>query len=102
MVGYTTSQPWSGPKPPGVREFGVDEAKSLGQDRAFTLDLRRLAFLPVPEEWFPYLRRPGKGIVGRADRTLRQELEAPLLSILKLRPETIERLGPLWSSSSRP
>ncbi len=40
MVAYTTSQPWSGPLPPGVIAFDSEEAASLGQARAFVLDLR--------------------------------------------------------------
>ena len=83
MVAYTTSRAWSGPKPPGVRVFERREAKSMGQDRAFTLDLRRIALLPVTEYWFPFLGRQDRGILGRATKALRQELEAEMIRILR-------------------
>ena len=69
MVAYTTSRTWFGPKPPGVRVFERAEVKSMGQDRAFTLDLRRIALLPVTEDWFPFLGRADKGYSGVQRRT---------------------------------
>jgi hypothetical protein len=48
VAAYTTSQPWQHEIiPPGIVIFDRTEALSLGQDRAFVLDLRRLAFLPI-------------------------------------------------------
>jgi len=53
MIAYTTSQPWTGSLPQGALVFDREEAASLGQARAFVLDLRRLAYLPLTATWFP-------------------------------------------------
>ncbi len=66
VLAYTTSQPWTGPKPPGLFSFNRDMAIIMGQARAFTLDLRRLAIVPVTVEWFSDLPSPDHGVVGRA------------------------------------
>lgn len=50
FLAYTTSQPWSGPKPPGIYAYDRDAAAKMGHDRPFTLDLRRLAAVPVTAE----------------------------------------------------
>jgi hypothetical protein len=67
----------------------------MGQSRPFTLDLRRIAPLPVTEEWFPDLDTPDHGILGRAPEKLRLLYEAALTELARRRPENIERLGPL-------
>lgn len=53
MTDYT-SQPWSGALPHSAA------AASLGQTRAFALDLRRLAYLPLLIAWFPAQGRRGQ------------------------------------------
>lgn len=68
----------------------------MGQTRPFTLDLRRMAFVPATVGWFPDLAAPRHGIVERAPERLRAELETMTTSIARRRPELIERLGTLW------
>ena len=92
MLAYTTSKPWPGALPEGVRRFSEQQAKSLGQERAFVLDLRRIAWIPITEAWFPYLNAPDHGIVGQAPDGLRRALSAEVRNLY----EHLERLGPLW------
>ena len=73
-------RPWPGAAPPlGVFAFNQQDAANLGQTRAFVMDLRRLAALPVTPVWFPGLDQPEKGV----------------------RPAIVERLGPAWPGGRR-
>ena len=90
----TTSQPWTGPRPSGVYSVDRDAAAGMGQSRSFTLDLRRVAVVPVAVEWFPDLDAPAHGIVGRAPAALRAVYEAALTGLVRRYPQNIERLGP--------
>jgi hypothetical protein len=101
FAAYTSSQPWRGPRPPGLYVFDQPCAAAMGQGRAFTLDLRRIAALRLIPEWLPDLDRAGHGIVGRAPDKLRAELEAVTIELFRRRPETIERLGPGWPGRRR-
>lgn len=96
MTAYTTSQPWSGAPPHGVIAFDSTEAASLGQARAFVLDLRRLAYLPLTATWFPRAGEEGAGVLGRAPKVLRDRVNAIATELAKRRPETLIRSGPLW------
>ena len=96
FVAYTTSRPWAGPKPPGVYHFTRTEAKGMGQFRPFTLDLRRMAAVPVTEEWFPDLNTPNHGTAGHTPERLRKTFENAINELFTRHPENIERLGPLW------
>ena len=96
VLAYTTSQPWIGPAPVGVYGFDRDAAAAMGQSRPFTLDLRRMAFVPVTTDWFPDLTATDHGIVGRAPERLRAELERAATELFRRSPEVVERLGPLW------
>jgi hypothetical protein len=60
------------------------------------LDLRRLAYIPVTQEWFPLLDQPGGGIQGRAPNRWERQFKRTAEELLTRRPEIIERLGPLW------
>lgn len=102
LAAYTTSQPWPhAAKPFGLFAFDQQQAAGLGQDRAFVLDLRRVAYVPVTPAWFPDLARPGGGIQGRAPATLRRQLRDAARELLTRHVATVERLGPLWPDSSR-
>jgi hypothetical protein len=94
LVAFTTSQPWTGPRPPGLYSIDRETAASMGQSRPFTLDLRRIAPLPVTGAWFPDLDTPNHGILGRAPERLRLEYQAALTELARRRRENIERLGP--------
>jgi len=96
MVAYTTSQSWVGETPRGVRPFTREQARALGQDKSFRMDLRRIAFIPVDAVWFPDLTSPSHGIVSRAPERLRLDLEAAAKEIFGRHSDIIERLGPLF------
>ena len=96
MVAYTTSQPWAEALPPGVLAFDSGQAAGLGQRRAFVLDLRRLAYLPLTATWFPRVGEAGAGVLGRAPKALRDRVNAVTTELAKRRPETLSRSGPLW------
>jgi hypothetical protein len=102
LVAYTTSQPWTQAVcPPGVFVFDRQTAVGFGQARAFVLDLRRLAFVPITPAWFPWLDQPGGDIQGRASAHWQQQLKQTAENLLTRRPEVIERLGPLWPGGRR-
>lgn len=94
MAAFTASQPWDGPLPSGVLPFTAEEAATLGQARAFVLDLRRLAYLPLSATWFPRLAEPGRGVLGRAPKALRERVNAVAAELVRRRPEALTR--PLW------
>jgi len=100
MVAYTTSQPSSDPLPPGVLAFTAAEAALLGQTRPFVMDLRRLAYLPLTTLWFPGLDRTDGGILARAPKALRNQINATATELARRRPEVLSRAGPLWRSPS--
>jgi hypothetical protein len=95
MAAYTI-QPWAGALPQGVIAFDSAEAAGLGQARAFVLDLRRLAYLPLTAAWFPRVAEEGAGVLGRAPKALRARVNAMTTELAKRRPETLSRSGPLW------
>ncbi len=90
MTAYTTSQSWAGALPQGVIAFNSAEAASLGQARAFVLDLRRLAYLPLTAAWFPRAGEEGAGVFGRAPKVLRDQVNAMMTELAKRRPDTLE------------
>jgi hypothetical protein len=96
MAAYTTSQPWTGTLPRGVIAFDSAEAADLGQTRAFVLDLRRLAYLPLTVAWFPRMAQPEAGVLGRAPKALRDRVNAMAAELATRRPESLSRSGPLW------
>jgi len=97
LVAYTTSQPRRSPTAPlGVFSFDRTEAARFGQSRAFVMDLRRLAAVPVTTRWFPRLEQSGRGIVGHMPKSEQRRFLRVAEDLLTRRPESIERLGPLW------
>ncbi|WP_207460439.1 hypothetical protein [Azospirillum sp. SYSU D00513] len=69
----TTQRLANQPKAKGVAEFSAEQSLALGQRKPFSLDLRKVAFLPCTPEFFPALGDPGCGIVGhRAPERLRE------------------------------
>jgi hypothetical protein len=102
LAAYTTSQPWPGSTlPTGVFAFDQQAAAVMGQGRAFVMDLRRLAAIPMTLEWFPQLDQPGRGVRGHMPK--RQQLRYAQVAeqLLTRCPEIVERLGPLWPSGRR-
>ena len=95
LAAYTTSQSWLGaPLPLGVVAFDQQDAAKLGQTRAFVMDLRRLAVLPLTLEWFPGLDQPGRGVQGHMPKRQQLRYAQVATDLLTRRPEIVERLGP--------
>ena len=94
MVAYTTTRPWIGETPRGIRIFTLEQARATGQDRAFVLDLRRIAYIPVDSDWFPYLA--SAGMESSASRRSRYALSS------RGRRRNFSPLTPTpWSASAR-
>jgi len=91
---YTTSVTWdpSIPTPMGVMLVGALQAKALGQ-KPFVLDARRLALLPLTEDWFPLLSQPNHGIVAIAPIEFQQEVTRTAYAAAT-RASHLELLGP--------
>jgi hypothetical protein len=100
LLAYTSSRPRTGPVPPGVFPVSRDEAKAMGQDRAFVIDARRLALVPLTSEWFGRLADVGGGVRGRAPKAMQGHVMGQVMgqvtALLERRPENVEKLGPLW------
>lgn len=98
FIAYTTSQPWppGTPLPIGVLAFNQAEASRYGQSRAFVMDLRRVAFLPVTPAWFPHLDKSGHGVQGRAPKADQRRFRRMAEDLVARHAELVERLGPLW------
>jgi hypothetical protein len=98
MAAYTTSQPWPVQQgvPKGVFSIDAQRAAAMGQQRAFTIDARRIAFVSLTSDWFPDLGRPGAGKVGSAPKSLFQQVMNATNELLRRHPDVVERLGPLW------
>lgn len=98
MAAYTTSQPWPDPHrlPLGVFPIDAQQAAAMGQQRAFAIDTRRIAFVPLTPVWFPQLAQLGAGKVGAAPKSLFQQVTAAATELATRHKEAMERLGPMW------
>ncbi|HEY4172481.1 MAG TPA: hypothetical protein VGM42_05590 [Rhodopila sp.] len=95
ILAYTSSGPWRPPGrtvPVGVIEFDR-AAASLVNQKPFHLDLRVLARIPLSPSWLPRLNTPDHGIVARADRALRDRINAAAERLVRRRPEVIQVRG---------
>ncbi len=103
LAAYTTSQPWSGATLPlGVFAFATADAAALGQSRAFVMDLRRLAAVPLTREWFPRLDQPGKGVQGHMPKRQQPRYVQVATDVLTRHAALVTRLGPLWPGPRSP
>ena len=98
LIAYTTSQPWpsGAPFPLGVLAFSREVAGRYGQARAFVMDLRRIAFVPLTAAWFPRLGQPGDGVQGHAPKAEQRRFRQLAQDLAIRHAELVERLGPLW------
>jgi hypothetical protein len=95
ILAYTSSGPWRPPGPTvplGVIEFDQAAAEALNQ-RSFHMDLRVLARVPPLLSWLPRLEAPDCGIIARADRALRDRINATAEQLVRRRPEVIQVRG---------
>ena len=101
LVGYTTSQPWPSDVrlPRGVFAFDREEAGNFGQPRAFVMDLRRIAYVPVTQTWFPRLGEDGNGTLGHAPKAQQRLFRDTANDLIARHGESLDRLGPLWPGS---
>lgn len=91
---YTTTSSWpsGAPLPLGVIPVRDPKAAQMGQ-KPFVIDARRIALMPINSTFFPDLHRPEKGIQGTATETLKRQIEATMVRLVK-RPELLQILGP--------
>jgi hypothetical protein len=97
---YTSSQPWrKTERPPiGVIPIYAEFAATLGQ-RPFTIDARRIGYLPISKSFFPSLDTPTRGIIPKmAPKGLQNAALNAVAQIIK-RPEYLIQLGPSRPSS---
>jgi hypothetical protein len=91
---YTTTRPWQpGVKLPlGVLPVEPALARTMKQ-KAFVIDARKIAFLPLTPDFFPRLDRPDKGIVHTASERFHTLVRNILMELAK-RPDLVVPLGP--------
>jgi hypothetical protein len=95
LLAYTSSGPWGGASPNlpnGVVEFDEAAARPLKQ-RAFHIDLRCLARVPVSEAWFPDLALPDRGVVAVAGPHLQERIMKIVVQLATRSPQLIEMRG---------
>jgi len=97
-MAYTTSRQWAPdtPFPLGILAFNRAQAAIYGQSRAFVMDLRRIAFLPMTTAWFPYLDQSGSGVQGHAPKADQRRFRQTAEDLARRHRELVERLGPGW------
>jgi hypothetical protein len=94
LVAYTTSTGLAFDVTPiGVHVFDADAAAALGHTRAFRLDLRRIARLPVTAKWFPFIVQQSHGVLGRAGKELRASLQYELSTLVRTHFELVAKLA---------
>lgn len=91
---YTTTTPWQpGVKLPlGLIPVEPAMAQKMNQ-KAFVMDARKIAFIPVNQAFFPRLVNPDKGIIFTAAERWHHVVQNTLMKLAK-RPELVVKLGP--------
>jgi hypothetical protein len=95
MLAYTSSGPWRGRSAAllnGVIEFDDMAAGALNQ-RAFHIDLRCLARVPIDKAWFPDLEASSGGVVAIAGARLQNRILRLTEHLATRSPESIEIRG---------
>lgn len=91
---FTTTRPREGrPKAKGEIEVSKEQAAEFGQQSAFRIDVRRIAVMPLNNEFFPDLESPGHGITGRSEHLAKAAVRL-LQEIVLEQPQLVEYLGP--------
>jgi hypothetical protein len=95
VAAYTTSQPWPNDVvlPKGVHRIGEARAVLMGHKKAFIIDARKIAFIPLEEEFFPQLGGSHGGKIGESKQMARVVLQD--LATLDKTPGVVVRVGPL-------
>lgn len=91
---YTTTRTWDPdlPLPPGIIPVAAPLAEKMKQ-KPFVTDARRIAFVPVNEDFFPRLRSPGGGAVFEVGKPSHRQVENVLAKLVN-RPDLVRVLGP--------
>ena len=103
LMGYTASQPWPPDVVPplGVFIFDREVVAGFGQSRAFVMDLRRIAFVPVTPAWFARRGQPGHCIHGHVPKRYQRRFRETATDLLARHGEIVDRFGPLWPGVRR-
>lgn len=80
----------------GMFIFAKEAAEQVGHDKAFVMDLRRQAWLPITADWFPWLENGGAGVIGHATKRNQATYETSAMNLLTHQPQNVEKLGPSW------
>ncbi len=90
----TTTSQWDpdSPIPLGVIPVAAAAAAEMNQ-KPFVIDARRIAFVPMTEDFFPRLRSSERGIVHTVTKAFRKEVKN-VLAQLAQRRDLVELLGP--------
>lgn len=67
-------------------------AQSMNQ-KGFVMDARKIAFMPVNQDFFPRLAEPDKGIIYTAAERWHRLVQNTLMTLAK-RPDLIVKSGP--------
>ena len=91
---YTTTVRWPAgdARPLGIISVDDAQAHAIGQ-RAFTIDIRTAAVLPIGVDFFPRLESADHGIAGIAPPGLKRKIES-VLSEMRRRQVAIALRGP--------
>jgi hypothetical protein len=81
--------------PLGIIQVSADRAGASGNRKAFFIDVRKRAFLPFAQPFFPDFGKPGQGLIGPVDRGLWAEIVRQYKLVNERHPELIVNLGPL-------
>lgn len=79
----------------GVIQVAAERARSSGNTRAFFIDTRVRAFLPLIQPFFPDLDKPGSGLVGSLDKGLMRKVLDEYRRVNERYREQIVNVGPL-------
>jgi len=90
---YTSTVRWADDRLPlGVIQIGERQAQKLGQ-KAFAIDVRCAAFLPITIEFFPHLENADRGVQGEAPAGLDRKIKT-VLTEMQRRRVPIDVRGP--------
>jgi len=82
---YTSTVRWADDRLPlGLIQIGDRQAQKLGQ-KAFAIDVRCAAFLPIVIEFFPHLMHADHGVRGEAPAWLERKIKAVLTEMRRRR-----------------
>jgi hypothetical protein len=93
---YTTTTPWEPgvPLPLGLLPVEPAMAREMNQ-KGLVMDARKIAFIPVTQDFFPRLGEPERGVIHTASVRFHQLVQNTLMNQAK-RPEVVVRWGRIF------